>query len=188
MGGSYRAIFRQMKSRKLLCHQNNSYLFPQIRLSTDKISFDLYPNEKGNVTITNDIEIDSDKSTSWHGIELNYKNGVINLTVDYRQTATNMYGVKFNVGNKIIIGSSLRVASSGLVGCMRDLEINGMEIEPRYVVQTERVVGEIALDNCKYIDPCKRPNTCEHNGQCYVQNDRQVYEISTDLLDLNDFF
>lgn len=97
---------------------------------------------------------------------------MINLTVDYRQTATNMYGVTFNVGDKIVIGSSLRVASSGLVGCMRDLAINGVEIEPRYVVQTERVVGEIALDNCNYVDPCKRPNTCEHNGKCFVQNDR----------------
>lgn len=124
------------------------------------------------MTITNDIPIDSTKSTSWHGIELNYKNGVINLTVDYRHFATNMYGVTFNVGNKIIIGSSLRVASSGLVGCMRDLEINGVEIEPRHVVQTERVVGEIALDNCNYVDPCKRPNTCEHDGKCFVQNDR----------------
>lgn len=54
---------------------------------------------------------------------------------------------------------------SGLIGCMRDLEINDVIIEPRYVVKTERVVGEVSLDNCKYIDPCKRPNTCEHGGE-----------------------
>jgi hypothetical protein len=55
---------------------------------------------------------------------------------------------------------------------MRDLRINGNDIEPRYVVKTERVVGEIALDNCQFVDPCKRPNTCEHNGKCIVKNDR----------------
>lgn len=55
---------------------------------------------------------------------------------------------------------------------MRDLEINDVIIEPRYVVKTERVVGEVALDNCKYIDPCKRPNTCEHGGKCFVKDDR----------------
>lgn len=72
-----------------------------------------------------------------------------------------MFGLSFNIGNKIIIGSSLKQAASGLVGCMRDLEINGVEIEPRRIVKTGRVVGEIALDNCKYVDPCKRPNTCK---------------------------
>jgi hypothetical protein len=145
-------------------------------MSTDKISFELYSNdEKSNVNVTNSIEINNNKSTPWHTIELNYKDAEITLTVDYRyKSKSKMYGVTFNVGNKIIIGSSLRAASSGLIGCMQNLIINGYEIEPRYVVQTERVVGEIALDNCEYVDPCRRPNACEHNGKCFVQNDRTI--------------
>lgn len=146
----------------------------KIRLSTDKLSFDLCPDTNSNITHSTFVKIDS--STSWHAIELNYKNEEIRFTVDYRHNVSQMYGLSFSIGNKIIIGSSLRAVSSGLVGCMRDLEINGVSIEPRFVVKTERVVGEIALDNCKYVDPCKRPNTCEHNGKCIVKNDRITCE------------
>lgn len=60
----------------------------------------------------------------------------------------------------------------GLVGCMRQIKINDLRIEPRYVINTERVVGEVALDNCQFVDPCKRPNTCEHGGKCSVKEDR----------------
>uniref|UniRef100_A0A182T4M2 Laminin G domain-containing protein n=1 Tax=Anopheles maculatus TaxID=74869 RepID=A0A182T4M2_9DIPT len=82
-----------------------------------------------------------------------------------------MYGLSFNIGDKLIIGSSLKAAASGLVGCLRDLKINGVEIEPRYLVKSERVVGDVSLDNCKYVDPCKKPNTCEHGGKCAVKDD-----------------
>lgn len=140
----------------------------EIRLSTDKISFDLVTDS--NVTIPTFIKIDN--PTQWHAVELLYTNDTITFTVDYRHRVTQMYGLSFNVGNKIIIGSSLRASGNGLVGCMRDLSINGMDIEPRFVVKTERVVGEIALDNCQFVDPCRRPNTCEHNGKCIVKNDR----------------
>lgn len=58
------------------------------------------------------------------------------------------------------------------------MEINDVIIEPRYVVKNARVVGEVALDNCKYIDPCKRPNTCEHGGKCFVKDDRMTCDCS----------
>lgn len=61
---------------------------------------------------------------------------------------------------------------SGLVGCMREIRVNDQRIEPRYVINTERVIGEVALDNCQFVDPCKRPNTCEHGGKCSVKEDR----------------
>lgn len=140
----------------------------EVRLSSDKISFDLITDN--NVTIPTSIKIDY--ATQWHAVEILYKNESLTLTVDYRHKQNNFYGMSFTVGNKIIIGSSLQDKASGLVGCMRDLRINGVDIEPRYVVKTERVVGEIALDNCQFVDPCKRPNTCEHNGKCIVKNDR----------------
>lgn len=140
----------------------------EVRLANDKISFDLINDN--NVTIPTSIKID--QSTNWHAVEILYKNESLTLIVDYRHKQNNFYGMSFTVGNKIIIGSSLKQAGAGLVGCMRDLKINGHEIEPRQVVKTERVVGEIALDNCQFVDPCKRPNTCEHNGKCIVKNDR----------------
>lgn len=128
--------------------------------------------------VTNPLKVDIKSATAWHAIELAYEDGEIKLTVDYRHTKTKMFGLTMNIGHKVIIGSSLRSATSGLVGCMRDLEINGVLIEPRYIVKTERVVGEVALDNCQYIDPCKRPNTCEHGGKCFVKDDRITCDCS----------
>lgn len=140
----------------------------EVRLANDKISFDLITDN--NVTIPTSVNIEH--ATNWHAVEISYKNESLSMTVDYRHTQNNFYGMSFTVGNKIIIGSSLKQTGAGLVGCMRDLVINGHVIEPRRVVKTERVVGEIALDNCQFVDPCKRPNTCEHNGKCIVKNDR----------------
>ncbi|TMW48106.1 hypothetical protein DOY81_006814 [Sarcophaga bullata] len=144
--------------------------FWEIRLSADKLSFDLVPDILNNVTLSTVVKIN--RATSWHSVELDYKEGEIKFSVDYQHHRSQMYGLTFNIGDKLIIGSSLKSAASGLVGCIRDIEINGHLIEPRHVVKTERVVGEVALDNCQYIDPCKRPNTCEHDGKCFVKDDR----------------
>lgn len=139
-------------------------------MNTDKLSFDLVADIARNVSHSTSVKIES--ATSWHAVELDYTRGEITFRVDYRQNVTQTYGLTFNVGDRVIIGSSLKAATNGLVGCMRDLEINGIPIEPRNVVKTERVVGDVSLDNCKYIDPCKRPNTCEHGGKCVVKDDR----------------
>lgn len=128
--------------------------------------------------ITNSIKIPIASATSWHSIELAYTAGEITFTVDYRRSESRLYGLTINIGHKVVIGSSLRTAGAGLIGCMRDLEINGIIVEPRYVVNTERVVGEVALDNCQYIDPCKRPNTCEHGGKCFVRDNRITCDCS----------
>lgn len=44
----------------------------------------------------------------------------------------------------------------------------------RFVINTERVVGEVAIDDCRYVDPCTRPNTCEHGGICSIREDRVI--------------
>ncbi|XP_058465792.1 axotactin isoform X2 [Malaya genurostris] len=143
--------------------------FWEIRLATDRLSFDLCPDVTSNITHTTYIRIDN--PTSWHAIHLTYERNEIKFVVDFRHAVTQLYGLSFNVGDKLIIGSSLKAATSGLVGCLRDLKINGVEIEPRFLVKSERVVGDVSLDNCKYVDPCKKPNTCEHGGKCSVKDD-----------------
>lgn len=80
----------------------------------------------------------------------------------------------FELLDKIVIGSGLKSANLGLIGCMRNIKINGLLIEPRFVIMTERVVGEVAIDDCRYVDPCTRPNTCEHGGICSVREDRVI--------------
>ncbi|XP_075160242.1 axotactin isoform X2 [Haematobia irritans] len=166
--------FRSSRTAAILAYSDvttkdgNGYW--EIRLAADKLSFDLVPDALNNVTIPTVVKIS--RATSWHSVELDYRDGEIRFSVDYQHHRTQMYGLTFNIGDKLIIGSSLKAATSGLVGCIRDIEINGHLIEPRHVVKTERMVGEVALDNCQYIDPCKRPNTCEHGGKCFVKDDQ----------------
>lgn len=168
--------FRSSRSTAVLAYsevttpEGNGYW--EVRLAADKLTFDLCPDSNSNITISTQIKIDPDSASAWHAIEISYKNDQITFTVDYRHKETKMYGLKFNIGDKVIIGSSLKAATAGLVGCMRDLQINDVHIEPRFVMKTERVVGEVAIDNCKFVDPCKRPNTCEHGGKCFVKDDR----------------
>ncbi|XP_039285775.1 neurexin-4 isoform X2 [Nilaparvata lugens] len=77
------------------------------------------------------------------------------------------------MSKKVIIGSGIGAkASLGLIGCMREIIINGVQMEPRYLVRTHHTVGQVSLDNCQLVDPCKRPNACEHGGKCQVKDDR----------------
>lgn len=55
---------------------------------------------------------------------------------------------------------------------MRAVTVNGVPLEPRYVVRTKHTVGTVSLDNCQLVDPCTRPNACEHGGKCSVKDDR----------------
>lgn len=61
---------------------------------------------------------------------------------------------------------------TGLVGCIREVEVNGEPLEPRYVVRSDYKYGKVSLDNCQLVDPCKRPNACKHGGKCSVKDDR----------------
>ena len=56
----------------------------------------------------------------------------------------------------------------GFVGCIRDLVINHKKLDPRVLLLTAEV-REISLDNCQLVDPCLRPNACEHGGLCNSQ-------------------
>lgn len=79
--------------------------------------------------------------------------------------------ILFEISVQVIVGSGFKV-NSGLVGCMRNVVVNDDHLDPRMVLQSERVVGEVALDDCQFVDPCHRPNTCEHGGKCSVKEDR----------------
>lgn len=57
---------------------------------------------------------------------------------------------------------------------MRLIYVNGEFVEPRYVVRTKHAVGDVSLDNCQLVDPCKRPDACEHGGKCSIDVDRVV--------------
>ncbi|XP_068991293.1 axotactin isoform X2 [Neodiprion pinetum] len=141
----------------------------EVRLVNDEIRFELVPDVKNNVTHITSVHFPP-HNTSWHAVELNYTKGELSLQVDYRNKKSKLFAMAFELGDRVIIGSGK--TNMGLVGCMREIRVNDHRIEPRHVVNTERVVGEVALDNCQFVDPCKRPNRCEHGGKCSVEVDR----------------
>lgn len=65
----------------------------------------------------------------------------------------------------------------GFIGCIRDLVMNRKKLDPRALLSTA-VVREISLDNCQLVDPCHRPNACEHGGLCNVDEGRVVCDCT----------
>ncbi|CAG9793731.1 unnamed protein product [Diatraea saccharalis] len=144
----------------------------EVRMVKEEIRFELVPDVGKNVTVLKSVKFNV--SNDWHNVELDYRKGRIKLTVDHLNKHAQMFGLDFQLQDKIVIGSGLKSANLGLIGCMRNIKINGLLIEPRFVINTERVVGEVAIDDCRYVDPCTRPNTCEHGGVCSIREDRVI--------------
>ncbi|CAG9857429.1 unnamed protein product [Phyllotreta striolata] len=149
----------------------------EVRIVNDEVRFEVADPTR------NSTHLISVKKTPgvWHWLNLTYYSGSggdlldspgeINLTVDNRSRIEKLAGIKFAVGDKIKVAAGSR-NNAGLVGCMMDIMVNGALLEPRSILQTERVVGEVTLDDCNFIDACRRPNTCEHGGKCSVKEDR----------------
>lgn len=143
-----------------------SGMYWELRIVNDEMRFELTNNLK------NTTHLISVKKTPgiWHFLNLTYAHGEVTLIVDNREKQERLGDIKFSIGDKIKISAGSR-ANAGMVGCMREIIINGEQIEPRRILQSERTVGEVTLDDCKFIDACKRPNTCEHGGKCSVKED-----------------
>ncbi|XP_023715268.1 EGF and laminin G domain-containing protein isoform X5 [Cryptotermes secundus] len=141
----------------------------EVRAVNDEIRFELVPDEAKNVTHLTTVKFNY--RSSWHVVNLNYTKGKLTLTVDYKYKTAQLLGLKFQLGDRVIIGSGGKL-NQGLVGCIREVEVNGEALEPRYVVSSDYKQGQVSLDNCQLVDPCKRPNACEHGGKCSVKDDR----------------
>ncbi|KAJ9577003.1 hypothetical protein L9F63_006440, partial [Diploptera punctata] len=141
----------------------------ELRAVNEEIRFELVPDETKNVTHLTTVKFDY--RSGWHFVNLNYSNGELTLTVDYKYKTAQLFGLQFQLGDKVIIGTGGK-SNLGLVGCIRRVEVNGEALEPRHLVQSEYTVGEVSLDNCQLVDPCKRPNACKHGGKCSVKEDR----------------
>lgn len=157
----------------LASSETTTGLYWEVRVVNDEVRFELTDSNKN---ITHLISV---KKTvgRWHNLTLKYESGDVILSVDTRSKHEKLGDLKFAIGDKIKIGSGSRT-NSGVVGCMRDIIVNEDRLEPRFVLQTERVVGEVTLDDCKFVDPCHRPNTCEHGGKCSVKEDRLICDCT----------
>ena len=141
----------------------------EIRIVNDEVRFEL---TDANKTTANMLTVKKTKGI-WHTLNLTYEVNEISLQVDDKRKHERIGDLKFAIGDKIKIGSGSRT-NSGVVGCMRNIIVNGVPLEPRSILQSERVVGEVTLDDCRFVDPCRRPNTCEHGGKCSVKEDRLI--------------
>jgi hypothetical protein len=98
-------------------------------------------------------------------------NGMVSIVSNYRfknQDLISGVSVKYFSGN-VSFGSGFTTNSStleGLRGCLRDISINQIQIDPRVIYHKYIVIGKISLDNCQLVDPCNSPNACEHGGKC----------------------
>jgi hypothetical protein len=157
----------------LASSETKTKLYWEVRVVNDEVRFELTNMEK------NTTHLISVKKTPkiWHFLNLTYFDGEVILKVDNKEKQERIENLKFAVGDKIKAGSGSR-SNSGLVGCMRDITVNGASLEPRSVLQSERVVGEVTLDDCKFVDACLRPNTCEHGGKCSVKEDKLICDCT----------
>ncbi|CAG9818527.1 unnamed protein product [Phaedon cochleariae] len=148
-------------------------IYWEVRVVNDEVRFELSDNAK-NVT-----HLISVKKTPgiWHSLNLTYAHGEVNLTVDNRHKQEKIDDMNFAIGDKIKVAAGSR-SNSGMIGCMMDIIVNDAQLEPRSVLQSERVVGEVTLDDCRFVDACKRPNTCEHGGKCSVKEDRLICDCT----------
>lgn len=145
----------------------------EVRVVNDEVRFELSDSNKN----TTHLITVKKKRGVWHTLKLTYENSEISLSVDNKETKEKLTDLTFAIGDKIKIGSGSRT-HSGVVGCMRDIFVNDVRLEPRSVLQTERVVGEVTLDDCRFVDPCSRPNTCEHGGKCSVKEDKLICDCT----------
>lgn len=157
----------------LASSETKTKLYWEVRVVNDEVRFELTDMAK------NTTHLISVKKTPkiWHFLNLTYFDGEVILRVDNKEKQERIEDLKFAIGDKIKAGSGSR-SNSGLVGCMRDITVNGASLEPRSVLQSERVVGEVTLDDCKFVDPCLRPNTCEHGGKCSVREDKLICDCT----------
>lgn len=144
-------------------------LYWEVRVVNDEVRFEF---TDGNRSTADLVSVKKTRGI-WHNLLLKYDDGEVYLYVDNKSKRERLGDLKFALGDKIKLGSGSR-SNSGVVGCMRNIEVNGDRLDPRKVLQSERVVGEVTLDDCRFVDPCLRPNTCEHGGKCSVEEDRLI--------------
>lgn len=148
-------------------------IYWEVRVVNDEVRLEIFDN------IKNISYLISVKKTPgmWHSFNLTYAKGDVNLTVDNRQKQERIGDVHFAIGDKIKVAAGSR-SHSGLVGCMMDIVVNGVTLEPRSILQSERIVGDVTIDDCRFVDACKRPNTCEHGGKCSVKEDKFICDCT----------
>ncbi|KAG8179803.1 hypothetical protein JTE90_025970, partial [Oedothorax gibbosus] len=105
----------------------------------------------------------------WHHVGVVYDSGEVTLLVDYRQAAKAEFTHPLEFLSQLVLTTSAKNEERGFIGCMRDIYVAGDWIDPRTVVDTQKVSGKVSLDSCLLVNLCNNPHACEHGGRCYVE-------------------
>ena len=80
-----------------------TFLNFQLRVVNDEVRFELVPDLSKNITHLTTVKFDS--RGSWHVVALSYYKGDLKLNVDFKQKESQLYSMRFQLGDKIVIGS-----------------------------------------------------------------------------------
>lgn len=123
-------------------------------------------------------------------IELGHRNPVVIFILVYTGWHSKLKWIgALKYGSELKLECWALSGVTGLVGCVREVEVNGEPLEPRYVVRSGHKKGQVSLDNCQLVDPCKRPDACKHGGKCSVKDDSVTCDCEgTGYIGKNCFF
>ncbi|XP_021943509.1 contactin-associated protein-like 5 isoform X2 [Folsomia candida] len=143
--------------------------FWELKFSPSALIFEYFPDKsQTQYTTPTQFEVNYKKRQNyWHTIELQIKGGHVSLTVDGQSSEQEISHLQ-QLSAVITLGTSVYKPNDGFLGCIRRVEIGGKFIDARTIVGSDDQIGDIALDNCQFMDPCNRPDVCEHGGICKV--------------------
>ncbi|CAL4099000.1 unnamed protein product, partial [Meganyctiphanes norvegica] len=113
------------------------------------------------------------KPDRFYEVELHCKGQQVELIVNGKSKKEKFPG-GFVFDEEITLGTGVLEDSTGFVGCMRKIRINGEFIDPRTYVDTHLATRDVTLDSCRVLGPCDRPDACEHGAKCTPLEDGGV--------------
>lgn len=81
----------------------------QIRTVSEEVRFELVPDNNKNLTHLTSIKFDA--RGHWHTVQLTYAKGELRLEVDYRAKDAQLFGLRFEMGKRILIGSGDKIGT-----------------------------------------------------------------------------
>lgn len=164
--------FRTFEDRGIiLYHEFASGGYVKVFLEFGKVKVDLKLSSTNRHILDNyDQQFNDGK---WHSLVFTMSLNQMILNIDERPMVTSKK-IKISTGRSYFIAGGFD-KSSGFVGCMRSITVDGNYLLPKDWKLNEEYFGqgEIVVDACQMIDRCN-PNPCKHNGNCH-QNSLEYF-------------
>ncbi|XP_078700655.1 axotactin-like isoform X2 [Branchiostoma floridae x Branchiostoma belcheri] len=101
---------------------------------------------------------------AWHTVQVEFVANHAKLVVDGRRVDRDLDGY-FTRRGALTIGAGQQGDGVGFVGCMKEIEFNGADLDVLSMMTSSDSHG-IIMDNCNIRDFCGRANRCQHGGLC----------------------